>query len=42
MRKDLEDIGLSEEKWFEEAVRSRAGWKALYRDGVDIATEKNR
>ena len=40
MRKDLKDIELSEEKWFEEAVRSRAGWRVLYRDGVDSYRER--
>ena len=40
MRKDLKDIGVSEEKWFDEAVRLRAGWRVLYRDGVDSYRER--
>ena len=40
MRKDLKDIGVSEEKWFVEALRSRAGWRVLYRDGVDSYRER--
>ena len=40
MRKDLKDIGVSEEKWFVEALRSRAGWRVLYRVGVDSYRER--
>ena len=30
VRKDLKDIGVKEDDWYEEATRSRAGWKAVY------------
>ena len=33
-------VCVCEEKWFEEAVRSRAGWRVLYRDGVDSYRER--
>ena len=34
IRKDLKDISIAESKWYEEARRSRAGWRATYRDGL--------
>ena len=34
IRIDLKDIGVSEEKWYDEAVRLRAGWRALCCDGL--------
>ena len=32
--KDLKDVSIAESKWYEEARRSRAGWRAMYRDGL--------
>ena len=32
--KDLKDISIAESKWYEEARRSRAGWRATYQDGL--------
>ena len=29
IRKDLTYIGVSEDRWYEEATRSRTGWKGL-------------
>ena len=34
IRIDLKDIGVSEEKWYDEAVKLRAGWRALCCDGL--------
>ena len=39
MRKDLKDIEVPEERWYDEAVRSRAGWRALCRDGIERCRE---
>ena len=35
MRRDYEDIEVSEEKWYDEAVRLRAGWSTLCHDGLE-------
>ena len=35
MRRDFKDIKVSEEEWYDEAVRSRAGWSTLCRDGLE-------
>ena len=34
IRKDLDYIGVNEDKWYEEATRSRARWRALCHSGV--------
>ena len=39
MRKDLKDIGVKEDDWYEEATRSRAGWKAMYHAGLEGCRE---
>ena len=38
--KNLKDIGMNEKKWYEEAGKSRAGWKAMYRLGVERCREE--
>ena len=35
MRRDFKDIKVSEEEWYDEAVRSRARWSTLCRDGLE-------
>ena len=35
MRKDLKDIDVGEGEWYAEARRSRAGWRAMYRLGLE-------
>ena len=30
MRKDLKSVEVGEDEWYEEAMRSRTGWRALY------------
>ena len=35
IRRDFKDIEVSEEKWYNEAVRLRAGWSTLCRDGLE-------
>ena len=32
--KDLDYIGVNEDKWYEEATRSKARWRALCHSGV--------
>ena len=32
--KDLKDITIAESKWYEDARRFRAGWRATYQDGL--------
>ena len=39
VRKDLKDIGVKEDDWYEEATRSRAGWKAMYLGGLEDCRE---
>ena len=34
IRKDLAYIGVDENKWYEEATKSRAGWRALCHCGI--------
>ena len=41
MRRDFKDIEKSEEKWYDEAVRSRAGWSTLCRDGLQTLEREN-
>ena len=38
--KDLDYIGVNEDKWYKEATRSRARWRALCRNGVAIHQDK--
>ena len=40
VRKNLKDIGMDEKKQYEEARRSRAGWKAVYRLGAERCREE--
>jgi len=35
IRKDLKDLGVDEDKWYNEAVTSREGWRALWRRKTD-------
>ena len=35
IRKDLKDIEIKEEEWYEEATRSRPGWRAICRLGME-------
>ena len=35
VERTLKDIGMDEKKWYGEARKSRAGWKAVYRLGVE-------
>lgn len=39
VRKDLKEVGLEENEWYREATRSRAGWRAMYRDGLELSRE---
>ena len=39
MRKDLKDVKISEEEWYDEARRSRAGWRARCRMGIEEMVE---
>ena len=40
MRRDIKDIEISEEEWYDEAVRSRAGWSTLCRDVLERWRER--
>ena len=40
IRRDLKDIELDESEWYEEACRSRAGWRALCRMGLESHAEQ--
>ena len=39
MRKDLKDTEVPEEEWYDEAVKSRSGWRALYRGALECIRE---
>ena len=39
IRKDLKDIEVDEDEWYEEAVRSRPGWRAMCRLGMENRAE---
>ena len=41
VRKDLKDIGVKEDDWYEEATRSRAGWKAMYHAGLEGGLQRD-
>ena len=38
--KNLKDTEVSKEEWYNDALRSRAGWSALYRDGLECCRER--
>ena len=38
-RKDLKDIKMNEKKWYEEATRSRAGWRAAFKQEMGRQVE---
>ena len=40
VRKNLKDIGMDKKKWYGEARKSRAGWKAVYRLDVERCREE--
>ena len=40
MRRDLKDVGMEEGEWYEEARRSRTGWRSLYREGLECYREE--
>ena len=40
--KDLAYIGVNEDKWYEEATRSRADWRALCHNGVAAHQDENQ
>ena len=37
--KDLKEVGLEEDEWYREATRSRAGWRAMYRNRLELNRE---
>ena len=39
MRREFKEIEVSEEKWYDEAVSSRAGWSTLCHDGLERRRE---
>ena len=39
VRKDLKDIDVEESEWYTEARRSRGGWRALCRLGMESRRE---
>ena len=39
MRKDLKDIDVDECEWYEEATRSKVGWRVLYKLGLESYQE---
>ena len=39
IRKDLKDIEVNEDEWYEEATRSRAGWRATCKLGMERQEE---
>ena len=38
--KNLKDTEVSKEEWYNDALRSRAGWSALYHDGLKCCRER--
>ena len=40
MRRDFKDIEVSEEEWYDEAVRSRTGWSTLCHDSLERWRER--
>ena len=38
-KKDFKDIGVPEDRWYDEAVRSRMGWRAFCRDSIERCRE---
>ena len=39
IRRDLKDIEVEESEWYREAGRSRAGWRGMYRQGMESHRE---
>lgn len=39
MKKDLKGVRINEEEWYEEARRSRTGWRAMCRLGMEEMAE---
>ena len=42
IRRDLRDIEVGDDEWFEEATLSRAGWREICREGVERHSEVSR
>ena len=42
IRRDLTDIEVGEDEWFEEATLSTAGWREICREGVERHSEVSR
>ena len=40
VRRDLKEIGVEKDEWFEEARRSRAEWRVMYRLGMERYSEE--
>jgi len=40
VHRELKDVGVAEENWYEEAKRSRVGWRRLYREGLQCWREQ--
>ena len=40
-KRDFKDFEVSEEQWYDEAVRSRAGWSTLCHDGLERWRERS-
>ena len=39
VKKDLKEVKVSDEEWYDEARRSRAGWQAMCRLGIEEIVE---
>ena len=42
IRKDLKEMDVDECKWYEEACRSKSGWREIYKLGVENSVEQHR
>lgn len=38
-RRDLKDIEVSEQKWYDDAMKYKVGWRALYHDSLEYCRE---
>ena len=38
IRRDLREISVQEDRWYDEAVTSRAGWRSTYKKGLETLT----
>ena len=38
IRRDLKDVEINEDEWYEEVVETRAGWRATCKLGVELLT----